>query len=171
MIRKNKRGVSGVITAVILIALVMAAASIVWVVVNNIIKERLEGSGSCIGLFEKVIINNQYTCYNPDTEEFQFSISIEDIDIDKVVVSIAGQGSSKSFEITNEEKEISGLGPYPSGIGAVKLPGKNAGLTYIVSSSAGVGWPDSVKIAPVVGGKQCSVSDTLEQIDNCAVFA
>ena len=165
---KNKRGLSGVITVVIMIALVMAAAVIVWVVVNNIVKGQLEGVESCFGVYGKVTINNQYTCYDTIGKKFQFSIKIEDIDVDSVLVSISGEGATKSYTIKNVNESISGLGPYPSGSGDVALPGKNSGLTYIESTF--ITKPDLIQIAPVIDGKQCEASDSLSEIDDCLLI-
>ena len=61
---KNHKGLSGVITAVIMIALVLAAAGIVWGVVNNMLKGQMEGAEACFGNYDKVTINSIYTCYD-----------------------------------------------------------------------------------------------------------
>ncbi|MHA1988097.1 MAG: hypothetical protein ACW98D_15790 [Promethearchaeota archaeon] len=159
---KNHKAVSGVIVAVIMIALVMAATVIVWTVVNNLIKGKLGNVESCFGIFEKITINSRYTCYNDTSKEFQFSINIGDIDVDKVIVSISREGTTNSFEIPSA---TSGLVNYPSGSGDVILPGKNSGLTYIYSVAQS---PDLIKIAPIINGKQCEVSDLLLEIDDCS---
>ena len=168
---KNKRGLSGVITVVIMIALVMAAAVIVWVVVNNIVKGQLEGVESCFGVYGKVTINNQYTCYDTIGKKFQFSIKIEDIDVDSVLVSISGEGATKSYTITNQAQTIANLANYTSGgfgTDSIKLPGKNGGLTYI--SSEFITIPDLIQIAPIIDGKQCEASDSLSEIDDCLLI-
>ncbi len=166
---KNKRGLSGVITAVILIALVMVAGVIVWVVVRNIVQGELGGVESCFGAYGKVIIDNKYTCYNSSSEQFQFSVNIGDIDVNSVLVSISGGGATKSYTIKNINEPISGLGPYPSGSGNVTLPGKNSGLTYIENTFTTI--PDLIQVAPIIGGKQCEVSDSLSEIDDCFSLA
>jgi hypothetical protein len=86
------------------------------------------------------------------------------VDIDKVIVSISSAGTTNSYTLTNEEQTIEGLTPYPSGSGDVVLPDKNGGLTYITDIETK---PDTIRITPVVGGKQCEVSDSLSEIDNC----
>jgi len=161
--KNKKRGLSGVITTIILIALVLAAVAIVWVTVNNLLTDRLSAAESCMNIFEKVEINDLYTCY--DDPNFQFSISIKDIIVDEVIVSVSGGGATKSYTLTNEEQSISGLGPYPSGSGNVKLPGKNSGSTYVSSDFSST--PDSIKVAPVIDGNQCEVSDSVVEIYSC----
>ena len=163
-----KKGLSGVVTSVILIALVMVATAIVWVFVRNLVEEKLEDSGNCMDIFGKVSLNNRYTCYNSSSSDTQFSISIGDINVDEVLISISEDGTTKSFKISNEEKEIVNLANYKStgfGTDQIKLPGKNAGLTYV--TNAFLNQPDLIEIAPIINGKQCGVSDSLSEIDNC----
>lgn len=161
----SRRGMSGVIAAVIMIALVMAAVIIVWGVVIPLVREQLTETESCFGIFGKVTINNMYTCHNSSSNNFQFSINIGDIDVDKVVVSVSSEGSTNSYTLTNTDQPGIGLTLYPSG-GEIKLPGKNAGSTYIASGFTDE--PDLIQIAPVIKGKQCEASDSLSDIDDCS---
>lgn len=166
---KNKKGISGVITVVIMIALVMVAAVIVWVVVRNIVQGQLGGVESCFGAYGKVTINDIYTCYNSSSDKFQFSISIGDIDVDSVLVSISGEGATKSFSITNQAQTIANLSNYRStgfGTDNITLPGKNGGKTYLTNYFTNQ--PDLMQIAPVISRSQCEVSDSLSEIDDCA---
>ena len=89
---------------------------------------------------------------------------------DKVIVSVSSAGTVKSFELTPTAKEIPNLMMY-SGPDAqnVVLPEKNGGLTY--NATGFTGPIDTIQVAPVVGGSPCDVSDTLSQIENCAVLA
>ena len=163
-----KKGISGVITAVIMIALVMAAITIVWAIVNKTIRGQMEGAESCFGNYNKVTINEMYTCYDLIEDRVHFSLNIGDIDVDEVIVSISSAGSTNSYTLTNEDGTIEGLGNYPTpdfGNDYIKLPTKNAGKTYIASGFDSE--PDLIKIAPVIGGQQCEVSDTLSGIENC----
>lgn len=165
MIFKNKRGLSGIITAVIMIALVMAAAVIVWGVVNGTLKKQMEGAESCFGNFDKVTLNGIYTCYNTVNKQFQFSISIGDIDVEKVVVGISAEGDQRSYTLTEEDQQDMGLTRYGSET-EVKIPGKNGGYTYIVDEEFDE-VPDLIQIAPVIDGQQCEVSDYISNIGSC----
>lgn len=168
----SKTGLSGVITVVILIALVFALVSIVWVVVNNLIKDELEDVESCFGVFGEVTINSRYTCYDSSSSDFQFSINIGDLDAEEILISISGEGTVKSFTITSEDQQIANLANYKSigfGTDQIKLPGKNAGLTYVTDAFSDS--PNSIEIAPIINGKQCDVSDSLSEIDNCLSLA
>ena len=162
---KNKRGLSGVVVAVIMIALVMAAAAIIWVVVSNMIQGKTKSTENCFGNFDKIQINNLYTCYDDDLDEAQFSISIGDVNVDSILIAIYSEGTTTTFELTNNPKETPGLLPYDGLSTTTELPAKNGGLTYIAS---GFGFEiDRIEISPTIGGSQCGVADTLSTIDNC----
>lgn len=171
---KNRKGISPVIAMVIMIALVLAVVAVVWVVVNNLVREEIEGSGSCFGIFGEVTIENSYTCYNSSSQELQFSISIGDIQVEEILVYVAGAGSTKSFSLSSDAQE-SYLKDYPSGSygGTLTFPGENSGRTYVLNmSNAGIsGSPDSLEIAPIINSNQCGVSDTLSEFDDCALLS
>jgi hypothetical protein len=163
----NKKGLSAVVITVILIALSIVAIVVVWTFVNSMIKKQISSSESCFGNFDKIKINKQYTCYEKisDTEyKLRFSLSIGDIEVDKVIVSVSSANAIESYEITNEDQQDIGLDTYPSG-GEVKLPAKNAGLTYLATGFTSE--IDLIQIAPVIGGNQCEISDSVSYIENC----
>lgn len=164
---KNKKALAPIVATVILIALVLAVVAIIWGIVNNIVKGGLEESEACFGVFDKVSLNSEYTCYIND--DFRFSISIGDIDVDEILVGISAEGNSATFRISKTPSEIDNLVMYPSGSTDIQLPGKDAGYTYVFNMT-GAGFsenPDSISIAPVVSGTQCSVSDSMNQIERC----
>ncbi len=165
----NKRGLSAVVTTVLLISLTVGMIALVWVVVNGMVKDQLSGAGSCYDAFGQVSLNNRYTCYNSTSEKFQFSISLGDVDIDEVVVAISADGSSISFNLPGYNVQIDNIVSYPSGDLNVSLPKKNGGRTYLFDMiTAGFsGAPDSIRVAPIVDGDQCEVADSIDQIDDC----
>lgn len=163
--KKNRKGVSTIIVTVLLIGLTIVAVGVVWAVVNNMVKEKIVGTEACFGNFGKVSINSQYTCYRAATKEFQFSLSIGDIDVEKVIVAISSAGNTKTYTIPGKYADVKNYtsGTYDT---QLSLPEKNAGTTYITSYFNVK--PDSVKIAPVINGQQCDVSDNLEEVDYCS---
>ena len=165
----NKKAISGVVATVFMIALVIAIAGIVWVVVNNLVSEELEEAGTCLDVLGKITINPQYTCYNTSSEELQFSIGVGDIVIEKVIVAISGAGTTKSYEISQTPGAVTGLRFY-DGEPDIYLPEKNEGFTYILESGQLPGRPDSVKVYPVIKGRQCDASDTLSEISDCLLL-
>lgn len=168
---QNKKGLSAIVITVILIALSMAAIVLVWVFINKVIKEEIKSSESCFGNFDKIKINRQYTCYEQDGLDYnlRFSLIIEDVQVDKVIVSVSSESAVKSYGITNTPQSIAGLTMYPSGITNVNLSGPNGGLTY---KATGFGSKiDLIKIAPVIGGSLCEVSDSLSEIEDCILIS
>jgi hypothetical protein len=171
---KNKKSLSSVIATVLLILLVTAAMAIVWVFVNNIIKNRTEGTQSCFDVesSEKVTLNGYYTCSNLTKGEVQFSINIGDAEIDSLVISILVNGNSKSFTLTNNDSAVTNLRPYNGTAGdLVKLPGKNEGKTYVASGFGAAEKVDWIKIAPVIDKKQCDASDSTYNVVDCSLLA
>ncbi len=167
---RNQRGLSAIVITVILIALSMVAIALVWGFVNNMVKGQIDKSESCFGNYEKIKINGEYTCYDTANSIFRFSLMIEDINADKVTVSVSSAGSVKSYEITNTAEQFTELpylltmysGATPAN---VILPGKNSGLTYNATGFTSV---DRIQIMPTIGGNVCSVADSLSDIQECS---
>jgi hypothetical protein len=166
----NKLGLSDIVVTLILIVISLVAVGIVWGFVNNLINKQITTSQACYGNNNKVTINPQYTCYETagtNKYNIRFSLSIGDVSVDKVIISVSSANAIKSYEITNTLQTVSGLKPVPSG-SQVVLPGKNSGLTY--NATGFTSTPDLIKIAPVIGGTQCDTSDTISQIEDCAIL-
>ena len=161
---KNKKGLSGIVAAVIMIALVMVIGGIVWTVVTNLVSEQLEDAGTCLDVLGKVNINDQYTCYNTSTNEVLISIGVGDLDVEKIIIAVSSESASNSHELTETSQDID-LKNY-DGTSGVKMPGKNSGLTYRLSGER----PDSIKVIPVISGKQCDVTDSTSSITSCQLF-
>lgn len=168
---KNRKGLSTIVITVILIVLSMAAVVLVWGFVSGMIKKQISSSQSCFGNYDKVKLNAQYTCYeriSSTNYSLRFSLSVGDIQVDKVIVSVSSSSTIKSYEITNIAQNISGLSMYPSGVSEISLPNINEGLSYEATGfSSGI---DGIQIAPVIGGNSCDISDSITQIENCALM-
>jgi hypothetical protein len=167
----NKKGLSTLIVTVILIALSLVAVGLLWGFVSNIVNGQIKNSEACYGNYDKVKLNTPYICYETSDNvnyKVRVSLSIGDVNIDKVLVSISSKGSSNSYTISNTAQAINGLANYPSATTQIKLPDKNAALTYIATGfSAPV---DYIRIAPVIGGVQCEMSDSTNEIPNCVLL-
>ncbi len=164
---KNHKGLSTVVITVILIALSMMAVMLIWTFINKMIKNQIESSESCFGNYDKIKINGQYTCYehNGSAYNFRFSLMVGDVKVDKVLVSVSSESAVKSYTIENTNGTIEGLAMYPSGSATINLPARNAGLTYRATGFTSK--IDSIRIAPVIGGTTCEVSDSIAEIEDC----
>ncbi len=168
----KKRGLSTVIATILMIALVLVTTIIVWTAVENMIRKKTEGAQSCfdIGASQKITINEDYTCYNSTDDFVQVSVSVEDVDIDGLIISISSEGNSMGFTLRNNPEIINNgaLVNYPDQSTYVSMPQKNSGKTYIALGFTSP--PTSIKIAPIVGDKQCEAVDQISQIEDCRVF-
>ena len=167
---KSKKGVSAVVGTVMMIALTVGVVAMVWAIVNNLVKENIESSESCFGVFGKVTLNPRYTCYNNTAgkDEFWFSISVGDIEtVDDILVAISGAGTAESFKIL--EDNPAGLSYYPNRTGPVGIPKKDQGLTYIYELPASFTQaPDRIEIALIIDGEVCGNIDSIGQFDSCS---
>ena len=181
----NKSGISGVITTVLLIGLAVVVIGIVWAVVMNLVSDTTDSATSCFGNFNKIEINEIYTCFEGgatptvDTDDkLEFSITVGDINLEKIIVMISGNGKTQTIELTNETATIDNLLTYnkvPAQRGT-SIPGikKNSGQTYVLDLNA-VGMagsaPDVIKISPVISGTQCETADTVVNVEPCEAVA
>ena len=167
---KKKKGLSTIVTTLILIVLSLVAIGTVWTFANSLIQKQISSSQSWFGVSDKFKINGEYTCYSKvgSTYNLRFSLSIGDINVDKLIVGVSSASSSQTYTLTNNDQAISGLSYYPSGT-PVKLPDKNAGRTYLASTTL-TDQINSIKIAPVISGTQCEIADSISDIQDCALI-
>jgi hypothetical protein len=167
---KNKKGVSTVVETVILIAMTITVVAIVWVMVNNLVHKDIESSESCFGVFGKVTLNPEYTCYNKTAgkDELWFSINVGDIEkVDDIVVAISGDETTETFRILQDRP--AGLSYYPDRTKPVAIPGKGQGLTYIYElPDSFTQEPKKIEIALVINGEICGNIDSIDQFDSCS---
>jgi hypothetical protein len=169
--QKNNRGLSAIVTTVILIALSMAALALVWGFINNFINERIDSNQACFGNLDKVKINGQYTCYEAVAGgkfNLRFSLSVGDVDVEKITVLVTSEGNTKNYVITNENQIVTGVTRYPSGEAQIIVPGKNSGMSYLATGFDSE--MDSIDIAPTIDGTLCEISDSFAEIYNCASY-
>ncbi|MBU4308297.1 MAG: hypothetical protein KJ566_00675 [Nanoarchaeota archaeon] len=169
---RDKKGLSAVITTLIMIALVIVLITIVWVAVDRMTRGAIEGSESCFDIAGKASINNVYTCWTERTgvgefDELQFSVGLGDISPDSVLVTVSTVSMTKSYTIdgtivTNVKNHDDTS--YGTALTALTA---NSGQTYITKDFDGKGKPDSVELFLKFGEKQCSVSDALYEISDC----
>jgi flagellin-like protein len=166
----KKRGLSGIITVVILIAIVLVAGGVVWNIVNNLVDDKLNEASSCFEIFEKISFNREWICYNLSSKEILVSLARKDVELERVDITINSGDSFQTFEIPGNNSYTK---PYKGDYSEnILLPGKNSGKTYVVNLS-GAGFyqnPVSMIAYSVVNKKQCQASDKITEIPDCSSF-
>ncbi len=160
----TKKAMSAIIATMVLILIVLVATGIIWTVLNKTVEEGLEGAKSCYDLLGEVTVNSQYTCYNSINDEMNISIEVGDVNIDGLLIVIAHETSTVDFELTDEFIDVENL-RYYNGTVLVKVPGKNAGSTYIASDILEA--PLSIQIAPKINDELCE-GDSFTNIGFCS---
>lgn len=177
---KNKKALSTVVATVVIIMLTVAAIAIVWTFVKAMVEKNRDQVESCFDIEsgQKVLLEGLYTCYGLDTEgnleNVSVSISIADVEIEALVISIMTGGSTKTVTLTNtptaypDVKNYNGPGgfDYP-----LSLPEKKSGKTYVIAGfPEGLTEVDWIRIAPIVNGNQCGITDQINDVANCALL-
>lgn len=155
MIKKDKRGLSAVISILIIIGLTVVAGSIIWGVARSIIQDRIDYSESCsLAVLENIRINTVYTCYENAEKKVKVMVDLGDIDIDEILIYVNYIDESKTVNVTQTKNS----GKIHE-VDLVQLFGSK------VVDTIG---PGAVRIAPVVNGQQCSIVDNFYQIPECS---
>jgi len=162
---RDKKALSTTVEVVILLALTVTLASMVWVIEHNIVKGKIKNTGDCFGVFEKVTINEEYVCYEDSTHKIHFSISVGDTDkVDDIFVSISHGSTTTSFKI-REDAFSSGL-TYSDGVAPVSIPRENEGKNYIYTIPS-FNPPTRLEIAPIINGRMCQGPNPITEFSSC----
>jgi hypothetical protein len=166
----RKKGLSTIVITMLLIGISIAAVALVWGVTSSMVKGQIKNSEACFGNFDKIKLNGEYTCYELVGTNYylRFAIGLSDIRPEKIIASISSSGESKSYTILNSTGTVAGLTRYPSGSTSIALPEKNGGFTYRAGPFTGP--IDSIRVAPVMAGVQCEVSDSITEFVNCELL-
>ena len=162
----KKKGLSQVISTVVIIALTISLMASAWMIIDSFVKEKLSSAGACYDILEKVTLNEAYTCYNATSNKMMLSISRKDFDLDSLLVSVTGETSSKTFFLSEKNTSISDVSYYDAAPSEVTIPGKGSGKTYCVDNINLR--PIKIEIAPKREGTQCNIVDTIGTILTCS---
>lgn len=134
----DKRGISAVVTTVLLILISVIAVILIAGFIIPMIKNSLSEGTSCFDLVGYIqVLDNQYSCYNSTTTNVMIERGMDNLTISGITLSIMSAGNSKRYDINSTN---------------IPLPGNaktyNLGLTYANGNV--------VKIASVTqSGKIC----------------
>jgi len=161
-----KKAVSTIIATVLLIALVLVVTTIVWTIARNIVEKNLGEAESCLEVFNKVELNQLYTCYttiDSTTTQTKFSVKVGEINLDKIIVSVSGEGNIKTIELNSTGDNNIDLVAGSD----TKIPTTNSGKTYKIKTAYFKLVPDRIEIIPFVNGNSCGVVSVMNSIENC----
>jgi flagellin-like protein len=150
---RNKKGISGVITAIILIAIAIVLVGVTYTIVLPIVEDSLKKSGDCSpDILNKIELNRINTCYDVAHKEMKVAINIQNITTDEIIISATIAGGDKESVPINQNR--------------------NSGRTHPIKMINGFGFasaikPTAIEIMPVMGGTQCQVVDSISGIKNC----
>ncbi|MEM3113208.1 MAG: archaellin/type IV pilin N-terminal domain-containing protein [Candidatus Pacearchaeota archaeon] len=143
----NKRGLSDIVTTVLLVLLAIAAIGIIWVVIQNFINTGTKGIGTTADCFQNTF--EVVSALNVSTStSSSVNVTVKRISgqssIDKLLFYYTSLGeTTKKIETTN----ISSVGETR----VVTVP--------IASSGGALKQGDSVQVAAVIGGTACNPSE------------
>ncbi len=166
----NKRGISDLVTTVLLVLITIVAVGILYASVMPLIKTNIEKTKQCNDVAMEVVTEGGYTCYLDNGEvEVQVSRGPSDVELYGIQIQLSGGGISKTFNIYNgtTSNNIKLLdGNYDE---ELELPGKNEALTYVIKS--GLSDFEKVAVAPIlkIGKKEemCSILSSVS-LSECA---
>jgi len=166
----DKRGLSVVIATLLLVAMTIVAVSIVWSVIQSLVKDQTSGAKACFDILGKVSFNDQNTCYTrseTNVQTLQFSIDMGNVYVDAAIVEISGTIENTHFELNTAASQIDYLTMYDDSPD-ISLPKSNSGSTYIFDLyEAGFAFVPEIRITPKINGTFCEVSDTITNILPC----
>lgn len=161
---KNKKGLSQVVGTLMMVLVAIALIAGLWGTISSFVNERVEGSQACYGIYDQLVLDSDYTCFNSTSNETYVSISRKDIDLDSILVSVAFGDDSIVFEVKEGNNKITDVTNYFDRNENITLPSKSGGRTYRISRNS---IPTSINIAPKINGKQCDSTDSLATITYC----
>ena len=160
----KKKGLSQIISTVLLIAISVGLIGGIWVTVDTFVNERLDDTKNCYNLLGKIEFNNDYICYNSTAKTLLFSISIGEANISEALVVVEYEKYSNEFSLNDELSRIENLTFYKSTELNVSLPPANGGRSYILNTTV---IPERIEISPKIQGKYCEVADSVEYFPYC----
>jgi len=156
---KNKRGISGIVESILLVALTVAAAAILFVFVLGFVNDKLDNTKICSELQGQIsVAQGQYTCFNSSGTRIMIERGQKAEEIIGFRVSLKYSGTSKVFDI--KQGIVSGVKMY-NGNSNLTIPAAGGSETYVFDNIPNT---ESVSVAPItINDKTC---DAISEIVN-----
>ena len=171
MSMNNKKGVSTIVTVVLLILVSITAVALIAAFVVPFIKGSLTESNECYGMLGKIdVVPGTNTCYDATTNTVKVSIKkgfVDKATVKSIAVVLVGDGKSKKYDLSSgavaaDIKELSGN--YNT---ALSMPKDGETNTYVFNV-AGTGITvTSAEVSPIMSSdKVCEAAKA--EIPTCA---
>jgi FlaG/FlaF family flagellin (archaellin) len=171
MIKKQKKALSPVISAVFLVALSIAAIAILWGFLNNLISEKLTDSGNCMDLIDGgILIERSYTCYNASSNELDIGIKFGNKKIDSLRIGLNSKGDSNEINIPGNYSYLKKYNENYNTLTELSTGTRTYTINLTNLPNGLNDKPDSIEIYPIIGGSECGKSDSISKISSCGLF-
>lgn len=169
----RKKGVSPLITTVLLIIISITAVVVISTIVIPFVRDSLTNSKECFEVLDQITIDTETMCgssmctcyYNQSADDLVVNVSIKrgpkEADLDRFKISVSGQGTSSIFDIKTGEPGVRML----DGSTTIQIPEAGGMRTYSLNKTLrGV---SHVEVYPVLkSGNVCDLADKAE-IESC----
>jgi hypothetical protein len=165
--KSNKKALSAVVTALLLIVISIVGIAIIWTSTRGMIKKQISSSESCYGINEKIELDSKSTCYEKHGNDYyvRFQVNVKDIELDQLIIAISSNSEQQGYTLTNESQTIEGLERYPDNESDLILPSTNRGFSYKAGPFEDI--IDNIEISPVINEQQCGTADSMSNIESC----
>ncbi|MEK6918816.1 MAG: hypothetical protein AABW73_02145 [Nanoarchaeota archaeon] len=167
----NKKGVSTIVTVVLLILVSITAVALIAAFVVPFIKGSLSQSNECYATLGKVdVVAGSNTCFDATTNTVRVNIKkgfVEGSEIKAVAVVLSGDGKSKRYDVSNggmsaNIRELSGS--YNT---ALSLPADGESNTYVFNVTDAGMTVVYAEVSPILSSdKVCEAAKA--EIPTCA---
>ena len=162
---KTKKGLSPVITTILLILLSVTAVIIIAGVIIPFVKDSLYGEKECFEASDQLTIDteNGYACNTTDINGNRVDITIKrgqkEVEITGIKISISGGGKTKPYDVMGSS-DVTMFDDSDK-----EIPGTGEALTYSIKTDL-IEF-ESAEVYPVTAcGKTCDMTDRAE-IESC----
>lgn len=119
----DKKGISAVVTTVLLIMISVIAVVMIAGFIIPMIKNNMNEGTSCYDLIGHVkILENEYSCYNTTNSKVMIERTGDNFTISGIMLSLLTTGNSRRFDINSAEMPLPGEAKtYVTGVANVSV--------------------------------------------------
>ena len=168
MIKRGKKGVSPIITTVLLLLIAVSLVVLLGSFLYPYVQNMLEKGQECFDIAGQITIDSKYTCFNSEDLKVQAAIKrgTKEIEIGGFKISAIGGGTSSVFDV--KEGTVEGVtmldGETPE---KIELPERGGERTYLLNVPSITNVDSIVVVALRENGETCDETETRLDIERC----